>query len=1088
MRNNALKIRSCFKVIINLSILSCINTYALANEPRFNVINKSNGYCRTDSKNIIKEIMSLSGKDFLDKIANIDPDCILKISLASPLELRKIITKDNMITITNEALVEVDRVDLNSPKKFLNLVSFLNFAYFLQKENPKYINDFNIKYDEEKKKYESDTFLKDSIATIAHKYAIKIYDKKYSENLSTLSKQVFGLIESAKTYEQSLALIEYITLNSSSIVDKNKSALYDSILPIQNALASSHDAGGIYFKSKENRDKFINIVNNIINIVNNEINNDENLKLAESKIYRNYIRELGRFLRYNVKNNDNNNKERIIDTLKKLIANTSRISKTGKEDPSGYWVEAVSALEENKIVNSKNCVYFVDKYQKNICDAKSKLSKELFKNRSKYDEGNIIIFSSLDKNQTDKLYLAMKQVEAQYKRTAKTFDPVRNDPNERLQVFIYKNKEDYDKFKAYISDNDPEGLSGFYVEHVGSFYTFNQNNLEEIVRHEYVHYLNARYLVQGIDGDTSSFVKKWSRMKWFEEGSAEFFAFSTQFNGILKNKYNFNSITSENIRPIKEIVNSSLDILPSNILYPQSNALLNYLYEKERAIFDGIIASIKANNVIEFDNLMEKISNTELYSKNFKNYVIDVKNNLNNYNNLETKVNDKYFELNNTILFDIYNKIFNKFKLNGIEITHKKNTCELVASNEYSNSQARFACEWKLNNKNVNEENLNSSISSLYSDDNRFLNTNCMFNENTLYCEGPIKGKTTNNKVEIIKFDQLSDSKQSKIKISNSAQRDKTFKGSNEHFYFFVGDILSDILYTSQRRLEGQSYNYNVDKNTDRGHLEVNENGEITYENKGLNSEDYKKITGKVKVSETDKIKTPLHNDKNSHEINVNIFKFKEIDPRMFINEIYLDENGRATGSLYRDEYSLVDRGDGFKVIDRNFVERYMNDLDFELKNPNPNIVLGSRYMYSYSNPDEKNRLNDKIILKVIKHGNEAGEIEIKVKNKPNLTEKLNSIPKDIETHQISFKDDVRISGYIYSDIEHLLIPDKIYNYSIIKNVNCNELRLANYGAFMYEKKENCKSNKDYAEILIKRITNTVTEPVMLLKVNFEIN
>ena len=1063
--------KKSFKYIVGLAITTNINTLAFAgnDESRFNIINDNINYCKIESNDITRKLISLKGNDFINEVSEMESSCLVKIALASPKELKIIISKENMVSISTAAVAEVNRFNPSNPKKLLNFTAFLNLGYFLQSQNPYFIPDYNDN---------NENSLKNKIATLTHTYAIKIFSEKPTPTLKVLSKQVFGLINSAKSYEESLSLIEYITENSKAISNKDTNPLYDAILPIQKSLAATHDAGGIYFKLNKPADnaslstdvvvKSEKIVKNIAKIINEEKNT------LDEKLYRNYIRELGKFLRYN------HHRDEVSAVLKNVIKNTTRNSVNGKEDPTPIWVEAVDALEVNKIVNANNCQNITDKNNINICDAKSKLSNELFENRRIYDEGDIVIFSSLDKAETDRLYLAMKQVEALYKRTNQTLKPVKNDPNKRLQVFIYRNAEEYNKYKSYVSDNYDDGLKGFYVESIGSFYTYaGVIDLEETVRHEYVHYLNARYLVHGIDGDTSSFVKKWSRMKWFEEGSAEFFARATQSDGFVKSRSNIKSIDLNNIRPIKEIANASLDTLPTDVMYNQSYALVSYLYNKQPSIFKPLIKSIKENEVAKFDSIVDKISNDEQYTAEYKSYIQELANSSDLSEATTPQVNSNFFEMSDLKSIQV------KMQNEGLTISK----CEVVASSDFGNAQARFGCSG--NAQSVIDENanikLNSALKNLVTNDNRFIYTNCMFGDGTFYCEGPLKSAS---------FNQLSNVRKKDIKVSNNAQRKKTFKGTTEHFYFFTGDTLSDTLFTSQRRLEGQIYNYNQNKNPNRGELVTNKNGELTYTNKGTSSDDYKKVTAQVGISEKHEI--PLDNS-NPHNINVNIFKFKEIDERMFNYEFYLDDKNSIPGTMiYRNEYNASENNkDGFRVFTDDFRNTAVNDLDFEIikKPESANAKIYARYMLHYSNPNKLKGQDDEIVIRVRKHNQITADIKIKIKDKDQKAKNplidIAKNDKNVETFPITLQTyNGDTGGMIYSEVEHLLPSGFKYNYSVIENPKCQiGFRLADYGAFNYQSNGFCDvGTTDEALILVTKVTNSELTPVMKIKVTFQIN
>ena len=116
------------------------------------------------------------------------------------------------------------------------------------------------------------------------------------------------------------------------------------------------------------------------------------------------------------------------------------------------------------------------------------------------------------------MYQAAKEVQAQFFRLVETDRPV----GEETEVFtakIYGTLTEYTVYERYLSNLDTRGIyqSGFYS--VGAMATFMRDDLEEVFRHEYVHYLADRFgLLIG--------------SPWFDEGLAEFLLGSTGTEGI----------------------------------------------------------------------------------------------------------------------------------------------------------------------------------------------------------------------------------------------------------------------------------------------------------------------------------------------------------------------------------------------------------------------------------------------------------------------------------------------------------------------------------------------------------------------------
>ena len=139
-------------------------------------------------------------------------------------------------------------------------------------------------------------------------------------------------------------------------------------------------------------------------------------------------------------------------------------------------------------------------------------------NTYSFDNGELVFVTSLELEEAGPLYQAAKEVQSQFFRLVETDLPVR----EGTEVFtarIYGTRTGYTVYERYLSNVDTRGIhqSGFYS--LGAMRTFVRDDLEEVFRHEYVHYLADRF---GLLFDSP----------WFDEGLAEFLLSSTGTGGV----------------------------------------------------------------------------------------------------------------------------------------------------------------------------------------------------------------------------------------------------------------------------------------------------------------------------------------------------------------------------------------------------------------------------------------------------------------------------------------------------------------------------------------------------------------------------
>ncbi|MFD5393899.1 collagenase [Streptomyces sp. NPDC127097] len=167
---------------------------------------------------------------------------------------------------------------------------------------------------------------------------------------------------------------------------------------------------------------------------------------------------------------------------------------------------------------------------------KADIEKRIFPRTYSYDNGAIKVRTALDRATVDQLYYASKQVRAQFHRVVGTTEPLAGDPNTTLNIVLYASRADYEVYHPLLTGMGTNN-GGVYIERGATFYTYQRRvpqdstlTLEELFRHEYVHYLNGRFAVPGFFGEGPWY--QGDRTTAMDEGSAEFFDGSTRDDGI----------------------------------------------------------------------------------------------------------------------------------------------------------------------------------------------------------------------------------------------------------------------------------------------------------------------------------------------------------------------------------------------------------------------------------------------------------------------------------------------------------------------------------------------------------------------------
>ncbi|KIE46680.1 collagenase family protein [Clostridium argentinense CDC 2741] len=244
-----------------------------------------------------------------------------------------------------------------------------------------------------------------------------------------------------------------------------------------------------------------------------------------------------------------------------------------------------------------------------------------------FDDGKFV-FKAGDKISTDKiqrLYWATKEVNSQFYRIFGEDTPIDKGPNpdDVLTVVVYNTPYEYkmnSTLYGYVTDN-----GGIYIEGDGTFFTYERTpeqsiySLEELFRHEFTHYLQGRYLVPGMWGQTEFY--KNDRLSWYEEGGAEFFAGSTRTQNVLP-RYSIVGRISKNPSErytINKLVHSGYNSGWS--FYYYGFALHNYLYNNNLDLYNKLSDSIKSDNVRQYDSYINTMSNNNTLNTEYQNHM-----------------------------------------------------------------------------------------------------------------------------------------------------------------------------------------------------------------------------------------------------------------------------------------------------------------------------------------------------------------------------------------------------------------------------------------------------------------------------------
>ncbi len=324
---------------------------------------------------------------------------------------------------------------------------------------------------------------------------------------------------------------------------------------------------------------------------------------TDAMLYRNNLRESSRYLAYPATRASGE------ASLSRALLALPRLSPE--------WVEVVYDLAR---IGTVPCERYA------LCSVSDELSARLFPNRWSFDNGSLVFRTALPRAEVEQLYYAMKMVRSQFMRLTGVTGPVASDPNAHLTMVIYASPDDYQSYQPFLNDLSTNN-GGMYIEQTGTFYTYQRKvpqesylTLEELVRHEYVHYLSGRYLVPGMWGD-APFYSQPNRMTWFDEGLAEFLAWSTVRDGIRVRGHSVGPVAADwpaDFREPAEIMKSSYDSGFS--FYNHAAMWFYYLNSNEPSKLINLFERVRSGDVDGFDAQVRALGIDPERQERFKAY------------------------------------------------------------------------------------------------------------------------------------------------------------------------------------------------------------------------------------------------------------------------------------------------------------------------------------------------------------------------------------------------------------------------------------------------------------------------------------
>jgi TPR repeat protein len=254
-----------------------------------------------------------------------------------------------------------------------------------------------------------------------------------------------------------------------------------------------------------------------------------------------------------------------------------------------------------------------------------------FPHEYEFDSGAMRFHTSLSRKEVEQLYYQLKETQATFFKVTGATEPVAGDTNDVAIFRIYGTKQEYTMYQPFLYDLSSNN-GGIYIERDSTLYTYDREpwestfTLEELARHEYVHYLNSRYLIPGFFGDTEMYSSE--RLTWFDEGMANFIAGGTQDSGIHPLHTMLNMVEA---RTVHYTPDQAVHVKYGDpYMYPYAALLLNYMYDNKSPLIQELVDALRADDVLTYDNIRNQIA--DLSTSGFNTYIANALANSGSYN------------------------------------------------------------------------------------------------------------------------------------------------------------------------------------------------------------------------------------------------------------------------------------------------------------------------------------------------------------------------------------------------------------------------------------------------------------------------
>ncbi|MFI8419889.1 collagenase [Streptomyces sp. NPDC085479] len=322
---------------------------------------------------------------------------------------------------------------------------------------------------------------------------------------------------------------------------------------------------------------------------------------------------------------------------------------------------------------------------------KADIEARIFPYTYTYDNGALKVRTGLDRATVDQLYYASKQVKAQFHRVVGSEQPLAGDPNTTLNIVLYGSRADYENYHPVLTGYDTNN-GGIYIENGATFYTYQRRvpqdsslTLEELFRHEYVHYLNGRFAVPGFFGQGPWY--QGDRTTFMDEGTAEFFDGATRDDGIAVRKSLVRGVINDTAAggprmSVRQILHATY-AGDGFRFYNYAGTFFEYLWTERPSLIREMYDRLRANDVAGYDAWRGRLSADTGLQQGYDRFL-----------DAQIAQVDRLFVPNTTYTANGYLKDWDVAAVRSAFAAATQNTPDCAEAGEYG--KRRFVCTGRI--------------------------------------------------------------------------------------------------------------------------------------------------------------------------------------------------------------------------------------------------------------------------------------------------------------------------------------------------------------------------------------------------------